>query len=187
MPPLAGDGVGAADDLSVHHDSPANPRAEDHPEHHGRALPRTVHCFGEREAIGVVLQPHRPPERRFEVLAQRLADEPGRVRVLDQPGGVRFGSGDSDTDGALPGLAHERLDRSDGGRVIAPRRGNALAKDLAPGAIQRNPLDFCAAEINADSAVHRKPTWNFARIDPRRLLALSGSARYGLRWSVESA
>src|SRR5688572_12020997 len=187
MPPLAGNRVGAANDLSVHHDAPANPGAQDHAEDHCRPLARAVHRFGKREAIGVVLQPDRPAERGFQVAAQRLADEPGRVGVLDQAGGLRFRSGDSDPDGALPGVAHKRPNRSDGGRVIAARGGNALTKHFAPVAVERYRLDLRAAEIDADSAVHRRTTWNFARIGPRRLLGLSGTARYGLRRGVESA
>src|SRR5688572_12252939 len=149
MSPLAGNRVRPADDLSVDHDPTADPGAENHPEYHRRSLRRSIDRFGQGEAIRVVLQPDRPAERRFEVLRQRLADEPGGVGVLDQPGGARLGSWDADTDAALPDLAHQGLHSRNRRPVVAARRGDALAKDLAARCIERQRFYFRAAEVNA--------------------------------------
>src|SRR5688572_15351432 len=153
MPPLAADGVCAANDLSVDHDAAAHTGAEDHAEHHRGALPRTIDRLREREAIRVVFQPDRSAQCFLEILSERLADQPGRVRVLDQAGRARLRAGNADTDGALPDFLHQRFDPRDSPRVIAARRGNPPAENFAPRAIERERFDLRAAEVDTYSQV----------------------------------
>src|SRR5262249_48173408 len=83
--PLAGDVLWSRPDASVDDDSAADPGAEDHAEGHPRAARRAGADFGEREAVGVVLQHNRQSDARDQVLAQPPTVEAGRVRVLECP------------------------------------------------------------------------------------------------------
>jgi hypothetical protein len=54
-------------------------------------------------------------EQGLQVAAQRLADQAGRIGVLDQARGQRLGTGNADTDRAAPaqlifGAFHQRGD-----------------------------------------------------------------------------
>src|SRR5712664_1458968 len=99
MSPFAGDRVRTGKQLSIHDDSTADASAEDHAEHHSRAPPRPVHRLRQREAVGVVFQTDLSLQGLLQVLLETLADQPGRVGVLDQPGhpGQRAWHADPDT------------------------------------------------------------------------------------------
>ena len=60
--PFAGDVLRAGPHPPVDHQPAADAGAEDDAEHHPRPLPRAAHRLGEREAVGVVLDPHRPAD-----------------------------------------------------------------------------------------------------------------------------
>ena len=72
--------------------------------------------FGQRQAVGVVLQPQRPAQQRLQVLKQRLAVERGGVGVAHPPRHRREAARDAHADGqprgtqAGLGLPHQRPD-----------------------------------------------------------------------------
>jgi hypothetical protein len=83
-----------------------------------------------------------------------MADQPGRVGVLDQAGGVADDAGDADTDGAgAPGFGFELGDEAgdgiEGGAVVA-RGGDAAAGGDDRACVQRDAFDLGAAEVDAD-------------------------------------
>ena len=69
-PPMAFDPL---DEAAVHDDAAADAGAEDHAEDHLRAGAGAVHRLGEREAVGIVGDPHRAVEDAGEVAAQVAA------------------------------------------------------------------------------------------------------------------
>ena len=96
--PLPRDRVGARHHATVHHKPAANARAEDHAEHYGQARRRAVGGFRQREAIGIVREPHRTAEPRGQILRQRTAVQPCRVGVLDEARGGRNHARHADPD-----------------------------------------------------------------------------------------
>ena len=95
------------------------------------------------------------PERLLDVLVERAAVEPGRVRVLDEAGCGRDRARDADADRAVAaelGLdaAHEIGGGPDAGIVVVLRR-----RDPAPGEggavlVERDRLDLAPAPVDAD-------------------------------------
>src|SRR6185312_17127444 len=81
--PFAGDRLRAAERPAVDHHAAAHAGTEDHAEYDAAAGCRAVRRLGDGEAVGVVLQPHRPAEPALEILVQGMAVEPSRVGVLD--------------------------------------------------------------------------------------------------------
>ena len=85
-----------------------------------------------REAVGVVGQPHRAPERALQIPVERPADQPGGVCVLHQPGGRRHDAGHAD--------AHRRrsagplLERSATRPAIAVERAVVVVRAASPRA-----------------------------------------------------
>src|SRR5205085_5205139 len=115
VPPLAGDRVGADKDAAADNDAAAASGADDHAEDDRRAGGRAVGCLRQRETVRVVGKADRPLEQPRQILAERLADQPGRIRVLDEAARRRDRAGNADPDGpALAGvalnLAHETAD-----------------------------------------------------------------------------
>ena len=155
MPPLAGDRVRAREHAAVHHDPAAGARADDHAEHDARARGRAVGRLRQREAVGVVGGAHLPPERLRQVAVDRAADEPGRVRVLDEPARRRQRPRHAHAHAALaPGLLLDRLDeRRDGADrrvVVVARRRDAPPRELAAVGVEGDRLDLRPAEIDPD-------------------------------------
>ena len=122
---------------------------------HRRIRAGAVRGFGDGEAIGVVLDPDRRAQRLLDVLVERAAVEPGRVRVLDEAGRGRDRARDADADRAVApelGLdaAHEIGGGPDAGIVVVLRR-----RDPAPGEggavlVERDRLDLGPAPVDAD-------------------------------------
>ena len=59
---------------------------------------RAVRRLAQREAVGIVGDPHGPAEARGEVAVQPSAVQPGAVRPAHQPGRGRKAAGDADAD-----------------------------------------------------------------------------------------
>jgi hypothetical protein len=97
----------------------------------------------------------RASERLGEVAVEGLADEPGRVRVLDEAGHRRDGARHADADrAAAAGLrfegVHEARDRPDGGLIVAGRARNASLRRFRPVGGERYSFDLRSAEVDAD-------------------------------------
>ena len=156
--PLAADRVGADPDAAAMDDAAADAGAQDHAEDHRRAGAGAVARLGEREAVGVVLEPHLAAERIAEIAPERHADELRRVGVLDQAGGRRHRARHADAhraaaaDACLEALDHLTHGQHRGA-VVARRRGDAQARQLAARGIDGDRLDLGAAEIDADAHV----------------------------------
>jgi len=152
--PFAGNRTGTGQDPSIDHDAATDTGTENDAENDLGALSATVGGFGQGEAIGVVSQPDFPAQPLLQVAAQGAADQAGRVGVLDQAAGLRFGTRNRDPDAALPaqfgfGLLDQAADRLDGGAVVALRRGDATTQAFAAIIGQRDDFDLGAAEVDA--------------------------------------
>ncbi len=137
-------------------DAGTHTRAENGGEDDLRAGSGTIGRLGHGKAVGVVLQPHLPPESAREITIQWTADEPGRVGVLDQASGRRDRAGNADADRAARAggplkLGDERGDGGDLAVIVAGRRGGPLAEELAPIGGERDDFELGAAEIDADA------------------------------------
>ncbi len=110
MPPLAGDAVGAIDQVPVEGDAATAAGADDDGEHAFRALRRAVERFGQGQAFGVVGQADGLALGGLQILAETAAIEIGRVGVAHHAGARRHRSGRADADGHVA----QRLDRAAG-------------------------------------------------------------------------
>ena len=99
MPPLAGDCIPSYDHAPIDNDAAADTCPENDAEHDICTKAGPVDRLGQREAVRVVRKPHGPPEGASQVVGQRVADEPRRVRVLDESGGRRHDPRHPDADG----------------------------------------------------------------------------------------
>ena len=96
------------------------------------------------------------PSARVEVVAERPAVQLGRVGVLDQAGGRRDRARRADADAGRARRARLRSPRRARARrrrlrVVVRRRGDAAARQLAAGVVDRDRLDLGAAEVDADA------------------------------------
>ena len=110
--------------------------------------------FGQGEAVGVVFDSDDAVERVAKVAAEGAAVEPGGVGVLDEAGLGTDGAGDADADARLAvelvlGRADE-LDESADRVVVDAGVWHAPAREHGTGGIERDDLEFGAAEIDAD-------------------------------------
>ncbi len=158
VPPLARDPVAPGDHAPVHGDSAAAPRPDDDAEHRAAPGPRAVHRLAQREAVGVVLDPHLPPERLAEVAVEGVADQGLGVGVLDQAGRRADDAGDADAHArAHPRLAlrgrHEIAYRRHDPRILARGRRPAPQPHGA-GLVEDRDLRLGAAQVHADSPRH---------------------------------
>ncbi len=156
VPPLAGDGIGAGEHLAVDDDAAADAGAEDHAEHRLRAGAGTIDGFRQRETVGIVGEAHVASQRRFEVALERLADQAGRVGVLDQARDARFGTRYADAHrSASADSFFSRSDqfdhRSQCRGVVTLRRRHALAQQDVAIVAEDDDLDLAAAEVDADA------------------------------------
>ena len=112
-----------------------------------------VDRLGQREAVGVVGDFHRPVEHGGEVAAEVAAVQPGRVAHADPAGGAVDRAGDADADGVDPaaGLGlepvEEAVDRLEAALVVEARRGHAGAGALVAVGVEHDPLDLGAAVV----------------------------------------
>ena len=162
MAPFAGHGVQPGDGPAVQGDAAADAGAQDHPEHHGGALGGAVGGFGQGKTVGVVGQAHGPAQGGFQVPVERMADQPGRIGILDQAGGRGEGAGDADAD-MRDRRTCRRLQAIDqaangfnGGVVVALWRGNAAARGDRPGVVQHQAFDLGAAKVNSGAHDRRE-------------------------------
>src|SRR6185295_12841263 len=99
VPPLSGNAVRTAHDSPVDDNPSPDSCPRDDAEHDLRAGTRTVSSLGHREAICVVCDANWPAKALLEVLLKGSADEPGGVRVFDQPRGWRNDARNTYADG----------------------------------------------------------------------------------------
>jgi hypothetical protein len=143
-------------DMAADDDAAADAGAENHSKDDLGMAPGAVAGFGKREAVGIVGQPQLAPQERLEVAAQRLADQAGRVGVLDPPVGQRLRPGNADADRPAPAelileRGDQRGDRPQGCGIVSLRRRDTAAQQLAPVASEGDGLDLRAAEVDADA------------------------------------
>lgn len=155
MPPLPRDAVTPGERPPADRDARPRAGAEDHAPHEPGPRASPVHGLRDREAVRVVLDAHRPAERASEVLGERAAVEPGRVRAPHQSGRRREAAGDADPDGALPpdsllDLPHEARRQREAPLVIVPRRRRAEAGQRLARRRQGRGLDLRAAPVEPD-------------------------------------
>ncbi len=98
VPPFAGDGVGASHQLPVHDDAATDAGAENDPEDNFGAPAGAVGRLGEGKAVGIVGEADLALEQRFQIVAQRPADQAGRIGVLDRATGPCFGARNADAE-----------------------------------------------------------------------------------------
>ena len=184
--PLAGDGVGPDQHAAVDHDAAAGAGADDHAEHHAGAGRRAVGRLRQREAVGVVGDPHR--SRRARCADRRRRARPishVELAFLTSPVAGEIVPGmPMPTDASRAALALDRLhetgDRRHRGRVVAARCRNPLPGQFASIVGNRNPLDLRAAQVDANphGCGHRIPhiadRWLTARRRWRRSRRAAG-------------
>ena len=98
MTPLAGDGIGSAQQTPADGDATADTRAEDHGEDVRRTRRRAIPCLRHGEAVGVIGQVDLVPQHGLEVLLEGPAVETGGIGVLEEAGGRRDRARMTDTD-----------------------------------------------------------------------------------------
>ena len=154
--PLAADPVAAAEHPPLDDDAPADSGPEDHAEDGGEPGGGAVACLREREAVRVVLGPHRPADRGLEIGEDRLTVQADAVGVALQAGPRRDRSGKRESK-VRPiarervGRRNERRHRRDRAAVVALRRGGSLAPRDRTVAGKQGRLDLGAAEIHAEA------------------------------------
>src|SRR5690606_341922 len=136
MAPLSGDALQATPDSPVHHDPPAHPGTQNHPEDDAVPVgtPGAQSRFRQRETVRVVLELDAPPERVAEILAKGPAIETHRIGVLHEP----FPPGDR------PGHAEARRERlrsatDTGGDAPVARQGGFEPRFVAALGAGRHP------------------------------------------------
>jgi hypothetical protein len=154
--PLAGDRVDARHHASVDDNAAARAGADDDAEHHRCACSGAVGRFRQREAVGVIRESNATPEQTHQIVRERTADQPRRIRVLHQTGRARDGSGHPDAHGcACAGLAlhivDERSDRGERAVVIAAWRRGPSPQQLPAIVGDGDRFDLRPAEIDADA------------------------------------
>ena len=154
--PFTGDAVEAAEHAAVGDDAAADARAENDTEHDAGVSTGAVHGFGKGEAVGIVFDADFTLQLRLQILAQRVADQAGRIGVLDRAVAQGFGARNTEADAAaLPEFVFdgfdERGDGADGRLIIALRCRSAATQQFPTGGIERDDLDFCATEVDAQA------------------------------------
>src|SRR5450759_14460 len=161
MTPLSRNRIRASEDFPMRNDTAADARAEDHAKHHFRACRCAVGGLGKREAVGIVGEPHFALQERLQVEPQRLANQPGRVCILDQACRTRFRAWNADADRTpLSQFVFGCVDKA-GHRlhcvpVVVPGRRHTAAQEFRTVVRQRDDLDLGATQIDAKThAVHQ--------------------------------
>ena len=112
--------------------------------------------FRHRQAVGIVLDPHRPAEDALQVLQQRLAVEPRGIGVLDQASRGGEGPRDAEADGAgfadfCLGLPDQPCEETDGRPVVVAWRVGPPPKHEATFTVQYRHLGLGAPEVDAQA------------------------------------
>ena len=147
MPPLAGDAVGAGQDMAVNDDAGTSAGADDDPEYHRRTGSGAIRGFREGETVGVIADPQLALQQGLQVLKNRLAVEVHRIGVLEQAGGPGNGARRADADRSnLPErslrLMHQIGNCLQRAGVIALRGRCAPTQEFTALVIQSDDLDF---------------------------------------------
>src|SRR5579875_3277388 len=98
MAPFAADPISASDNSALEHQAPTNAGAQDDAEDRMRSGCGTIRGFGQRKAIGVVLQTYGPAQGAFEVASERFAVQDDAVGVLEQTSSQRQRAGGANAD-----------------------------------------------------------------------------------------
>ena len=131
------------------------PGPDDHAENDSLALTRAIDRLGNRKAIGVIGQPHRPPESGFQIAPQRPPVQKHRIGIAHDPGARVGTAGNTDADRAF------RTGHRLGGRnqlqhgidtvlIAAGGRGDPVTGARLAVAIERDDLHLGAAPVYAD-------------------------------------
>ena len=105
----------------------------------GRRRRRAVDRLGEDEALGVVRQPHRAPQRRLEVLVERPVVEAEQVRVPDRAAARLQEPGGADPDRGAPGRQARARRAPAPARRSPPARRRTRSASRSAGARARRP------------------------------------------------
>ena len=140
---------------AIDHDATAGARTDDDAKGHRGALRGAVRRLRQDEAIGIVAQANGMAQGLLEVLPEGPTIQPNGVGVFHEPRGCRNRSRDADTNGRafgrLPLDSADEIDHTGEGRgIVAAWRGNALPDNDYP-TLHGDPLNFGAAEIDADA------------------------------------
>ena len=102
MAPFAGDVVGAGQDMAADAYAAAHTGSDDDAEHDILAGSGAIAGFRKGKTIGVVLDAHRPAQRRGQIPIQRMALEADVRCVFDKAGHAAHRSGDGDAHATAP-------------------------------------------------------------------------------------
>src|SRR5215470_10959214 len=153
--PLAAGAPRPVDQLAVDQETAAAAGTEDHTKQRTGAGASTVNRLRQRKAVGIIGEPKRVVEPASEVVAEPLAVEPGRIRVLHlAPGCDRARHADADGTGATYHLFEapdHQLDGGDGRLIIVLRGGHTLAGERGAVAAQHDTGDLGATKVDADA------------------------------------
>ena len=120
------------DQAPIDANATADARAGDDTEHQTACGRRAIGRFGERETIGVVRHTNRSVERGLQITVERVPDQDGRVRILDETRVRADRPGYRHADAAttlqpLFGRAYQVCDRADHFAVAVDGRRHALS------------------------------------------------------------
>jgi hypothetical protein len=141
--------------LAAHGDARADAGAQDRREHHLGPRAGPIGGLAQRQAVGIVLEPDRTRQQRLQILAQRLADEHGRIGVAHPPGHWRQAAGYAHAQRQAGGAQvcfgprHQTGDRAQRSGVIPLRRGAALAQQQRALRVHGGDPDLGAAQVDA--------------------------------------
>ena len=161
--PLGRGAVLAGQDAAIDHDAAADAGSQRRAEHDvgpgtvevGRRRRGSVDRLGQDEALAVVGETDRPPQRRGEIAVQSPTVERLEVGVQDHPPARVQHPRRSDPNRAAPARVglHPRDHAADGAQhlVVRGRRPFPVARQLSSVVAERQPLDLRAADVDADS------------------------------------
>ncbi len=101
MAPFAGEAAGPRDDPAVNDEAAAHACAQNGAEDDAMAASRTFDRLGQREAIGIVGDEHRPAEPVSEFRGEAPPVDTGNVGAFDDAGAGIDDTGDGDGDGSV--------------------------------------------------------------------------------------
>lgn len=159
MAPLAGNPVGSFPYLAIDAEPAAAAGPHDHSENQAIPAARAVAALRQGEAVGIVPNPCRTGEKLLKVVFKWVADEAGRIGVLDETGGRIEGAGDADPDGVLTSgwdqsgrFGDDPVEGHKNG-IVAARRWGRYPPALKDGFVgrQEERLDFGASQVDTDA------------------------------------
>src|SRR5215472_4065757 len=99
--PFAGETIGTCEKLPSHHHTATASGTEDDAEDDLSSDSRAIRRLADGKAVCVVRATHVARESVAEIALQRLAIEPGRIRILHEACRCNNRAGNSNADGAL--------------------------------------------------------------------------------------